>query len=109
MALTAGAPVIPVGIYLDHGRIRFLRTQIDGQTEVARWYVGGPYAVTVGKPMYFEGDVEERPYVRAISRQIMERIAALSEEGARRMEQARQKETLPSGLFEWGKLLGDAR
>ena len=109
LALSAGVPVVPVGVYLDRARIRFMETEIDGQTEVARVYLGGPYAVTVGEPMVLKGEVEDRPYVRDASGQIMERIASLSHEGGRRVARNGRRETRSSGILEWGKLLEDAR
>lgn len=84
LALITGAPVIPVGIHLQRENIHFRETTVDGKTEVARWYLHGPYAVTVGEPMRFEGDVEDREYVRSVSAHIMRRVARLARESARR-------------------------
>ena len=81
MALMAGAPVIPVGIHLERERIKFVETTVDDKTETARWYLRGPYAMTVGEPMRFEGHVEDRQYVRSVS----ERITCLSHESAQRI------------------------
>jgi 1-acyl-sn-glycerol-3-phosphate acyltransferase len=85
LALISGAPVIPVGIHLQRERIRFVETTVGDDTETARWYLHGPYAMTVGEPMRFEGDVEDRRYVRSISERIMQRIARLSRESAQRI------------------------
>ena len=85
LALISGAPVIPVGIQLQRERIRFVETTVGDNTETARWYLHGPYAMTVGEPMRFEGDVEDRRYVRSISERIMQRIARLSRESAQRI------------------------
>jgi len=84
LALMTGAPVIPVGIHLQRENIHFRETTVDGKTEVARWYFHGPYAVTVGEPMRFEGDVEDHEYVRSVSAHIMQRVARLARESARR-------------------------
>jgi 1-acyl-sn-glycerol-3-phosphate acyltransferase len=86
LALSAGVPVVPVGIHLDRERIRFFETQVDGVTEIARWYFRGPYAVTIGEPMYLAGDVEDWEYVRSVSGQIMGRIVQLAHESALRMQ-----------------------
>jgi len=86
LALTAGVPVIPVGIHLQRERIRFVETTVDGKTETARWYPRGPYTMTAGEPMRFDGAVEDRDYVRAASERIMQRIAQLARESARRMQ-----------------------
>jgi 1-acyl-sn-glycerol-3-phosphate acyltransferase len=85
MALMAKVPVIPVGIHLERERIRFVETTVDDKTETARWYLRGPYAMTVGEPMWFEGDVEDREYVRAVSGRIMQRIACLARESEQQM------------------------
>ncbi len=85
LALLGGAPVIPVGIHLQRERIHFVETTVDDKTEIARWYLRGPYAMTVGEPMRFDGDVEDRQYVRSVSDRIMQRIACLSRESARRI------------------------
>jgi len=85
LALSTGAPVIPIGIHLRRERIRLIRTKVDGKTEVGTWYLRGPYAVTIGKPMYFEGDTEDRPHVRSISEKIMQSIIGLSLQSACRV------------------------
>jgi len=89
LALSTGVAVIPVGVYLDRSHIRLFKTSIEGTPAVGTWYICGPYAVTVGKPLYFEGNVENRTYVREVSECIMQRIIELSHESARRMEAAR--------------------
>jgi 1-acyl-sn-glycerol-3-phosphate acyltransferase len=86
LALSTGVPVVPVGIHLDRERIRFFETQVDGVTEIARWYLRGPYAVTIGEPMYRAGDVEDWELVRSVSAQIMGRIVQLAHESALRMQ-----------------------
>ncbi len=53
LALSTGAPVIPVGIGLDRARIHLIETLVDGAIEVGTWYFGGPYAMTVGEPLHF--------------------------------------------------------
>jgi 1-acyl-sn-glycerol-3-phosphate acyltransferase len=101
LALISGAPVIPVGIHLRRERIRFVKTTVGDDTETARWYLHGPYAMTVGEPMHFEGDVEDRRYVRLISERIMQRIARLSRESAQRisaLQPSRSGDWLPVPL-----------
>ncbi len=86
LALGTGAPVIPVGIGLQQEQIRFVETELDGKPESARLYPRGPYAMTVGEPLRFEGNVEDRDLVRSVSGQIMERIMVLSRESTFRIE-----------------------
>jgi 1-acyl-sn-glycerol-3-phosphate acyltransferase len=85
VALSARVPVIPVGIHVQHGHIRVAKTSLKGEPVIARWYVGGPYAVTVGEPIAFGGDVADRARVRAVSEQIMERIVRLAGESTQRV------------------------
>ncbi len=86
LALSTGCPVVPVGISLHRERCRSIRSSIAGGVpSEARWYLRGPYAITVGKPTQFEGDVEDREHVRRISETIMERIQHLAFESERRM------------------------
>lgn len=85
LALLTGAPVIPVGIHLLRERIRYIHTTVDDQPEVARWYFRGPYAMTVGVPLYFRGDVEDHAYVQAITTHIMDSIMVLSAQGEKRL------------------------
>lgn len=84
LALSTGAPIIPIGIHLRRERIRLIETQVDGKTEVGTWYLSGPYAITIGEPMYFRGNVEDRPHVRSISEAIMQSIIGLSLQSAYR-------------------------
>ena len=86
LALTSGAPVIPVGIGLQQDRIRTVAVEMEGQQEEGRFYTGGRYAVTVGKPMWFEGNVDNWDYVRLVSGRIMQRIVCLSQQSALRIQ-----------------------
>ncbi len=88
LAISTGVPVIPIGVHLDRRHIRVYESVIEGAPVTGTWYICGPYAITVGKPMYFEGDVENRSYVREVSECIMQRIIELSHESAQRMEDA---------------------
>jgi len=88
LALSTGAPIIPVGICLQREHIRFRETTVGGKTEIARFYLQGPYAVTIGEPMRFEGNVEDRQHVRSVSERIMQRIACLACESERRMHKS---------------------
>lgn len=102
LALLTGAPIIPIGIHLDRERIKVVESQYSGIMAVGTWYLRGPYAMTIGQPMILDGDVEDRQYVRAASERIMQRIAHLSHQSARRMEETPnlkpRLETGPLGL-----------
>jgi 1-acyl-sn-glycerol-3-phosphate acyltransferase len=86
LALSSGAPVVPVGIFLHRHRCISLRSRIAGGVEAeAPWYFSGPYAITVGQPIRFDGKMEDREHVRLISEVIMETIQHLAHESEGRM------------------------
>lgn len=89
LALASGAPVVPVGIALQREHIRFVETTVKDDSATARWYLRGPYAMTAGAPMYWQGDIQDRAYVRAVAERIMQRIVGLSRESALRISAAR--------------------
>lgn len=86
LALSTGAPVLPVGISLDRARIHLIETPVDGTTEVGTWYFGGPYAITVGEPLRFAGDAEDRALVRAVTGRIMQQIGELAGQSVDRIQ-----------------------
>jgi 1-acyl-sn-glycerol-3-phosphate acyltransferase len=96
LAVSSGAPVIPIGIYLDASKLKHIDTPVDGTHETGTWYTHGAYSVTVGAPMHFRGDPEDRPHMRAITDEIMRKIAALSTESARRMVIPRPHTFIPA-------------
>ena len=102
LALATGAPVIPIGIGLQQERIRTVDVELEGQAEQGRIYSSGPYAITVGKPLWFEGNVENWDYVRLVSERIMQRIVSLSQQSALRLEPAPAIVPSPAtGLAAW--------
>ena len=87
LALSSGAPVVPVGIFLPRERCHNIRSKIAGGVpSEARWYFRGPYAITVGRPMNYEGNVEDHQHVDNISASIMEGIRLLAMESERRIK-----------------------
>jgi len=80
LALSAGVPIIPVGIQLAQERLRLIEGKIKGQTYPEYWYLRGPFRMVVGKPIYLEGDVEDRPRVVAESHRVMQHIIDLVHE-----------------------------
>jgi 1-acyl-sn-glycerol-3-phosphate acyltransferase len=85
LALMSGAPIIPIGISLRHDRCTSIRSKIDGTMAEARWYLYGPYAMTVGEPMYFAGDVNDREHVRTVTDLIMRQVRLLAQESKHRI------------------------
>ncbi|MBA4380078.1 MAG: hypothetical protein C0393_05250 [Anaerolinea sp.] len=89
LALRTGVPVIPVGIYLPRERTMSITSGISGKKTTANWYLRGPYSVTVGQPMKFEGNAEDREQVRGVTHSIMESIRALAQESEQRLRRRR--------------------
>ena len=88
LALASGAPVIPVGIHLLRERIHSIRSVVRGQEEYGHWYLSGPYNMTVGLPLYYKGDVEDREVVRGVSENVMRHIVEMVHESENRFTQA---------------------
>lgn len=87
LALSTGAPVVPVGIFLHRERCHNIHSKIAGGIpSEARWYLHGPYAMTVGQPTQFVGDAENHAHVDRVSETIMEKIRALAHESEGRMQ-----------------------
>jgi 1-acyl-sn-glycerol-3-phosphate acyltransferase len=86
LALATGVPVIPVGIALQNGWRYSITSKIGGSPTIGYWYLHGPYSMTVGKPMVFDGDMNDREHVSAATDQIMAQIVTLAAESERRLE-----------------------
>jgi 1-acyl-sn-glycerol-3-phosphate acyltransferase len=90
LALSTGVPVIPVGISLNKALSKSITSGISGSETTAWWYLRGPYVVTVGQPLQFEGRSDDRQKVHSVSRQIMENIQSLVHESeTRRLKKKR--------------------
>jgi 1-acyl-sn-glycerol-3-phosphate acyltransferase len=86
LALLTGASVVPIGIHLHRDRLRTISSEIGGQRKIGYWYLWGPYHMTVGEAMCFEGDVQDREHVVSVSERIMQRIVSLAQQSAERMK-----------------------
>jgi 1-acyl-sn-glycerol-3-phosphate acyltransferase len=95
LALSTGAPIVPVGIHLQRERIHVVESRYSGISATGRWYLRGPYALTVGKPMTFLGDVKDREYVQMVSERIIQRIAHLAQQSARRLNRSTRRGMRP--------------
>jgi 1-acyl-sn-glycerol-3-phosphate acyltransferase len=93
VALRTGAPVIPVGIGLRRDSIRVAEAEVDGEKATGLFYAKGPYAMTVGPALTYQGEVEDRQRVRAVAGHIMNHIRGLARESERRIRQARTQAT----------------
>jgi 1-acyl-sn-glycerol-3-phosphate acyltransferase len=104
LAVESGAPVIPIGVALDRSRIRRIETKMKNETALGTWYLHGPYAITLGAPLRFRGDMEDRPLVETAAAKIMNRIKLLERESARRLVAAKSARRPAAGIR---SLLGD--
>lgn len=85
LALSSGAPIVPIGISVEKKRIKNLRMIIEGLEDWSRWYFRGPYAVTVGKPIYLKGATKDKLKVRGLSTWLNEKIQKLVQESKLRI------------------------
>jgi 1-acyl-sn-glycerol-3-phosphate acyltransferase len=86
LALSSGAPIIPIGIGVKKRNIKNLKSVIKGIQEWSKWYFKGPYAMTIGKPIKFTGNVENRERVKKLSDWLTEKISRLQKESAIRIK-----------------------
>jgi 1-acyl-sn-glycerol-3-phosphate acyltransferase len=84
LALLTDVPVVPVGIYLPRARNRTITAHINGKHTVGYWYLRGPYSMTVGHALHFEGDCGDRACVTFVTNSIMRQITALAHQSEQR-------------------------
>lgn len=84
LALTTGVPVVPVGIHIKREWSYRIVSGISGKRTIGYWYLHGPYTVTVGKPVMYTGDVDDRQRVAEVSQNIMQQIHHLTAESENR-------------------------
>jgi 1-acyl-sn-glycerol-3-phosphate acyltransferase len=96
LALRTGAPIVPVGVHLQHDLLANVLTRAGDKQVNALWYYRGPYNISIGKPITFTGDAEDRDLVRRLTNDIMRRIALLARQSARRMGDMGNIPALPS-------------
>lgn len=89
LALSSGAKVVPVGIYVRPDMIRYTEKERKGTIFRGYFYLHGPFVMTVGEPMAFSGDPEDRTLVGQVTETIMERIKVLAKESRQRYEARR--------------------
>jgi 1-acyl-sn-glycerol-3-phosphate acyltransferase len=85
LALSTRVPVIPVGISLPREKSIRISSNLSGRQTVGYWYLRGPYSITVGKPLWFEGDAEDQSHVQSTAKNMMQWICSLAEESERRL------------------------
>jgi len=92
LAMLTGVPVIPVGVYLPREKNFYISSNLSGKRTAAYWYLHGPYGMTVGEPMQFTGNMEDKDVVRSVTNSMMAKIHELAEESERRVR------FIPSGV-----------
>lgn len=85
LALSTGVHVIPVGIYLPREKSLKISSKLSGKQTTGYWYLRGPYSVTVGKSIRFEGNPEDKVHVQSISQNMMQGIRGLAYESEQRL------------------------
>jgi 1-acyl-sn-glycerol-3-phosphate acyltransferase len=88
LAISSGVPVIPIGIYLSDKGCRRIPATFDGEADIVTWYLRGPYAITIGKPLRYKGDVNDKDFVRKVSEHIMQSIRMLVLDSQQRVGQS---------------------
>ena len=86
LALSTGAPIVPIGIHLVRNRMWNIKSKIKGKNTSGDWYLRGPYHMTVGTPLYFQGSIEDREFVVSVSERIMQSIISLAQQSQMRMQ-----------------------
>lgn len=86
LALKTGVPVVPLGISLREENCKRVPTTLEGEPDIITWYLRGPYAVTVGKPLWFSGDANDKPLVKTIAETVMQHIRDLAQESRQRIQ-----------------------
>lgn len=90
LALLTGVPVVPIGIYVDRERNHAIASTVAGKRTVGYWCLRGVYSMTVGQAVNYEGNVEHKSNVAAVSDRIMRQITQLSQESEQRAKGNKQ-------------------
>jgi 1-acyl-sn-glycerol-3-phosphate acyltransferase len=88
LALSSGVPVIPIGISLNDKSCKRIPTTLEGEPDIITWYLHGPYAITIGKALHFQGDANDKDFVKSVSETIMQSIRALAKDSRRRVSES---------------------
>lgn len=80
IALSTGVSVVPVGIHLNKKLLIPINFKANGLQLPSYIYLRGAYSITIGEPMRFKGDVEDRELVGKVTETIMACIAMMENE-----------------------------
>ena len=98
IALKSGAPVVPVGIHMLQEGVSSSVTKSENFESTSQWAVRGPYYLSIGEPMHFTGDMEDRPLVRKVTKEIWNGVREQAYRSEERMK-AEQPLWLPLSRF----------
>lgn len=85
LALESKVPVVPLGISLKEKNCKRIPATFEGEPGIVTWYLRGPYAITVGKPLLYSGNANDRSLVRTVAENIMQHIRSLAKESHQRV------------------------
>jgi 1-acyl-sn-glycerol-3-phosphate acyltransferase len=85
LALTANAPLLPVGIALDRHFVSTRQLDRFGVQEQMRWFWLGAYEVSMGKALMFDHPLDDREAVKHSTDILMHEIRRLVDRSARRL------------------------
>ena len=85
LALASGRPIVPIGISVRKKNIKSIFSTIKGVRKLGKWYLKGPYAMTIGKPINLKGNLEDRTSVKNLSSWLSKTISKLQKESAIRV------------------------
>jgi hypothetical protein len=63
----------------------YLTSRLSGKHTAAYWYFRGPYGMTIGEPVKFTGNCEDKNLVQSVSALLMEKIHALAQASEQRV------------------------
>lgn len=86
LAMLSGKPIIPMGISVKEKNVRNIMSIINGVKEWGRWYLKGPYAISIGKPINFSGNIDDKNKVRYMSEWLSKQITKLAKESGNRLK-----------------------
>lgn len=85
LALASGKPIVPIGISVKKQNIKSIRSIIKGVNELGKWYLKGPYALTIGKPINLGIGSSGRARVKNLSNWLRGKISKLEKESTLRL------------------------
>jgi 1-acyl-sn-glycerol-3-phosphate acyltransferase len=89
LALSTGAPIVPVGFYVAPRHTHTFRPIVDGVARAGRWQVGGPIYVDIGSAWWPGRELTGQPKAgdyRRLTDRLMTQIATLARQAEARAE-----------------------